>query len=839
MKEKFEQFIKYFKFIFILGVIILVIIEFSKLQKEVSLEELKLMLASLGLTKFIILGSASLLAITPMLNYDFLFCKMVGIEKSKKEILSRSITINTFNNLIGFGGLINTGLRYQYFEDETDKNIMPIVLKILMFYFLGCSFLALIGLSYLLVTKDPYIIKYWPWLLGGVLYYPVTILVSKYKNGEKHYFSLSYIMGFSMTSLLEWLGALSFFLLIGYFLGVNLNVMTVMTVFVIANLIGIVSMLPGGLGSFDLIVVGVFTAMGLNHELTLSWLLLYRLFYYVIPFIIGVVFFIRNTEGLLDRRKDSILAQIVRSFNLDIFASMLYLLGILFIFSVTIPDKLIGVKWLSEFNHIHANIIYQSPSILLGYLCIFLGRANKEKIKKAFWPSCLTLSLALGYVLVTGFGVFMFAYLVACIILCVMSRKQLYRKQLVYSLENITKDVCLTLFVLGVSLLEFLKNYNLFHRHKVHDFLVIPFEHAFLRICFYLVILFVAIYGLIYYLKGSRVKIGEKADFLKIDDLLKHYPASTTAALAYLGDKDMYYFKDEDGCIQAALQCFTFRDRVAVMGEPFGDEAYYEPLINQFIKETDLYGYDPIFYEVSADMTMTLHDYGFQFMKFGESAMVDLEVFSIVGNKGKPMRNVLNKFDKAGMTFEVVSPPHSPMMLVRLEEISNLWLNGREEKGFSLGFFDRDYLNKCDIALVKNNDNQIIAFANIMPNLNSNVASIDLMRFDDDQSPNGAMDFLFLKLFLHSQSIGKRYFDLGMTPLANVGVNENSFVREKIAFLIYRFGDQVYSFEGLRKYKQKFAPEWLPVYTSYSKKSWLPYTMWTIFHIDSIAPVKK
>ncbi|MFR5847415.1 MAG: hypothetical protein ACLUFP_05395 [Streptococcus salivarius] len=34
-----------------------------------------------------------------------------------------------------------------------------------------------------------------------------------------------------------------------------------------------------------------------------------------------------------------------------------------------------------------------------------------------------------------------------------------------------------------------------------------------------------------------------------------------------------------------------------------------------------------------------LHDYGFDFMKFGENAMVDLTSFSVDGKHGKKFRN--------------------------------------------------------------------------------------------------------------------------------------------------------------------------------------------------------
>ena len=49
-----------------------------------------------------------------------------------------------------------------------------------------------------------------------------------------------------------------------------------------------------------------------------------------------------------------------------------------------------------------------------------------------------------------------------------------------------------------------------------------------------------------------------------------------------------------------------------------------------------------------------------------------------------------------------------------------------------------------------------------------------------------------------------------MAPLANVGQSRKSFIQERIAALIYEFGSEIYSFQGLREYKEKFVSKWQP-----------------------------
>ena len=165
-------------------------------------------------------------------------------------------------------------------------------------------------------------------------------------------------------------------------------------------------------------------------------------------------------------------------------------------------------------------------------------------------------------------------------------------------------------------------------------------------------------------------------------------------------------------------------------------------------------------------------------------------------------------------------------------------MGGRKEKGFSLGFFSEDYLQRAPIAVIKNSDEKIVAFANFMPTYTNSIGTIDLMRHSPEEAPSGTMDFLFINLFQYMRDeMGIEYFDLGMAPLANVGTSRKSFTQERIAYLVYNFGSRFYSFGGLKEYKDKYANEWLPKYVLYSRDSWIGYVMIALLITDN-APVQ-
>lgn len=836
--KNLKKILSWIRPIFLGGVILLVVLEFTKLRREISLEEISAIFHQLSLVKVFVMGVLGFLAVSPMIFYDILLSDFLKLDRKKSYIIKRSITVNSFNNLIGFGGVINLGLRIRYYgQGKEDKNLLKFLVKSLLFDIAGLSIWAFLSLIYILISREEVLLHYSPWLFGAILYYPVLFFVSKFKNDGDFSISKKYARDVSLVSLVEWTCASLFFYTIGLFLGVRLSVFKVIGVFVIGCILGLASFIPGGLGSFELVILGALKSFGIETDLILSWLLLYRLFYYIFPFMLGAIFFVHDLGSIFDEKNDKIPSRIIKSLGLDLFSLMLYLGGVFMIFSSTIPDELSKFHWLRNFSPINANLLYQFPSIIFGLAFIILGRAKRERVKRAGILSIIILSLALIYSIFSGFGLIEILYILILIYLGLKTKDVATREQFVYSPETLTLDLLVLASISIVTIYFVALNYRLTPLNY-KDFLLIPFERSFLNFFFFFLILIFIMKTLIGYLKGERVKLGEELDIDKVMKILSDYESGPEAPLALVGDKKIYYY-EEDGQATCGISLYTYWDRVIVMGSPFGKKEDYKKLLEKFVSDADLYGYKAIFYEVGEEETIKLHDFGFSFIKFGETASIDLEEFSLDGRDHKSQRNVMSKFEKNSYTFEVVSGPFDKDFLDTLEEISNDWLGGRREKGFSLGYFDRDYLELCDMAIVKDADGKILAFANIMPHPGDTWATIDLMRYYREGTPNSIMEYLFLNLFLYFKDKGKKYFEMGMAPLSNVGINSNSFVEEKIAYLVYKFGYKFYSFEGLRAYKEKFKPIWEPIYLSYPQKSWLLYTMIAIFMVDSLAAKKK
>ncbi len=164
-------------------------------------------------------------------------------------------------------------------------------------------------------------------------------------------------------------------------------------------------------------------------------------------------------------------------------------------------------------------------------------------------------------------------------------------------------------------------------------------------------------------------------------------------------------------------------------------------------------------------------------------------------------------------------PPYSDEFIHQIKEVSDLWLGKRSEKGFSVSFFDMEYISRFPVGVLMDQNEQIVAFATLPSHQNEEEKTIhiDLMRYIP-ASINGTMDVLFTSIFLWAKELGYHYCSLGMAPLANVGTDgKPKSLYECSARFIYLHGEKLYKFKGLKKYKEKFATDWEPRFIAYKK----------------------
>lgn len=833
--EKLKAFMPIIKVIFFTSIVVLIIVELMHLKQTISVKELGQVLQGISWLNIFLIFLVGTLAVFPTTGYDFIVNRILKTNHSKSYILQTSWCINTFNNLTGFGGIIDIGLRLAFYgkKGEEERELQEVT-RFLPYLISGLSFISLVSLGLVSIFPVTRSVRFYDIiLLASTLYFPLIYWFSGRKNN--HYFGnmpAKIRLQLGLVSLFEWTCAALAFIIIGYLMGIDLPFYKTLPLFSIACAAGIVSLIPGGLGSFELVLFTGFAAEGLPKETVVAWLLLYRLAYYILPFFAGIYFFVRHLGHQINQRYQGAPRELLSSSLHSVMIHAVRWLGISLVFSTLFFEKISHLSWLDGFGPLQKQLIWQFPGLLIGVCFILLARAIANGVKRAYSLMFLGLAATLVYI---NTGSISWQWSLAIVLLglgTVLIRKHLYKAQFIYSWEGRTKDIILIssmLFILFTlaSLIFPYRAYEM-NQHLGFSHYFLTWKHILLATS----LVTLAYACLVRYLYGAKTLLGETFEHDRYQRLLSEYGGSADSGLAFIKNKRLFWYQEE-GLDKAAFQFSTINNKAVVMGEPTGNPETFKNATRTFIEAAERLNYDLVFYSIGKDMTLFLHEYGFEFMKVGENALVDLDSFHLKGNKYKPFRNALNRVQKEGFTFEISPQPHSKVLLDELETISNKWLEKRQEKRFSLGFFDRDYFQEAPLALVKNKEQEIVAFANIMPNHQNGIVSIDLMRYDAKKIPNGVMDYLFLSLFIHFKEEGLAYFDLGMAPLWGVGQVKESFLHERLAYLLYNFGTHFYSFEGLHQYKKKFTPIWEERYVSVAKSSWLLYAILGIFLLDT------
>lgn len=787
---------------------------------------------SLWLVGLFLSGGASIVV---MSLYDVILAKTLNLRISILRTIRIGYIVNALNSVIGFGGFIGASVRFLFYKDTTkDKKALVHTISIVLVSMLtGLSLLSILVVLHIFDVSHIFSPFPWiRWLLYIVaLFLPIFIVVTIVKPVQQ---SEKYLGVYcTIVSAIEWFVAALVLYFAAYIVGIHIALPTFMGIFIIAALSGLISFIPGGFGSFDLVVLLGMKGLGIPEEKIVLAVLLYRFAYYLFPLLIALILStfefkdtakrywedsrlsipVKDMSSLLASYQKDVLARIP-SFSIAVllmFTSLMFFLNNLTI----IYDGLYAP------NH---NVYYTIVAIhtcaclllLLNTFGVYCGS------KRAILFSIISAILIFGVTAYTYASFILLGWLIIIIILLVL----FYRRATV--IKRPFRFSKLMLSVLIGAIILFLNHIIITSAFASLDIYHVEIDTSILRYYFWITIILVAIIvGLIVWWFEHRYRVLRTDESLEIcEDIIAKYGGHFLSHLMYSGDKKFFINEQQD-----AFVMYRYKNNAyIVLGDPIGNSTSFNTLLESFYKEAKFFGYDVIFYQVTDKYMSLYHNFGNQFFKLGEEAVIDLNHFSTSGKKKRGLRATLNKLDDSGLIFEVLYPPFSNSLLAELKAVSDEWLGDRNEMHFSVGQFDNFYLNQAPIAIIKNNDNKVIAFSSIMPVCEHETISVDLIRWKLDIDVP-LMDGLYLKMLLWAKEQGYSKFNMGMATLSNVGQVQFSFYGERIAGRVFEHFNGLYRFQGLRRYKEKFKPEWEPRFLVYRKHHSLWLSMLKVMRV--------
>lgn len=818
-----KKIIEYFKISVELTIFLVAIFFIHKELKKYDLHDLKASIEAIPFWAITLIIFFVCLDYFILTCFDILAFKNENYDLPKKNISFVSFVSFAFANSIGLSGLTASGLRLNLYSilGVPYKTIMNVVIFCYTTFWLGLLWIGGIFLTLLPIsladiklpiklpidTTVPIGIVL---LIGAIIF---TIIIVK-----KHKSTKVILINRIIVALSDWV-SLSFVLYFALPPHNKIGFFHFLAIFIIAQILGFLSNVPGGIGVFDLIFLTLLGGVYPSNKI-IGALLIYRIAYFFIPLLVAFTIFtiyhlfIRKNNSKITEIENIIFSQFPNFLSIIISLS-----GIILIFSGFFPfesNLITKVEIVFPFLNLETSHFIGAS---IGTTLLFLAYYIQKRFKPAYFFSIIFLGCSIVLSIIKEFNLLFIIFLSLSFIGTIPTKKYFYRKSDFFSEKlPIKKFFTIMLIILiGIYL-------GIFSYKETEFFSKISwkFSNTLLGIFFAFAILIIL--NVITKKKNSYTK-NNNSNLLKTNipstekNLIHCISLSNTtdAYLSLLGDKEIIFDDSENSFIMFGKSGHSF----IAMGDPIGDNKTFGSCIWKFYNHCKTNKKETVFYEISKNYLNYYLDIGLSFLKIGEFAQVYLESFTLDNSDAKALKHTFNRVEKEGYSFEVISVEEVPKILDDLKNVSDEWLQAKntKEKGFSLGKFTKEYLFNFPVGVIKK-DNKILAFGNILETNNKEEISLDLIRYRNE-AIHGTMDYFFICVINYGKKNGFKKFNLGMAPLAGIENNTASFWN-KIECAVFSHGEHFYNFKGLRNFKDKFNPQWEARYIAYSGPFNLP-----------------
>ncbi len=759
-----------------------------------------------------------------MTGYDTLAFHYIQHPLPYRKIALASFINYAFNNNVGLSGLVGGGLRYRMYNAWrlTAVEIARVIAFCTISFWLG--FVVLGGFFFIVAPPQVPAGVHLPLgsvrLLGIVMLLPAAAYFLwiarrrepvRIRQWELELPKPSLFLAQVAVSSVDWiLAAIVLYILLPDAL--PLTFPRFLGIFLLAQVAGVLSNVPGGLGVFEAITL-VFLAPYFSAGQILGALVAFRAIYYLFPLIVATL--LLATHEIVEKREG-----VVRAWKIfgrwapgiapHLLAATIFVGGAVMLFSGATPTLPGRMHWLRRLVPLPVVEVSHFLSSLAGAGLLVLARGLQRRLDAAYQLTVVVLSAGIFFELFKG-GDFEEAIILAILLLgLVVSRRHFYRRASL--LNEGFGPGWITAIVMVLISAAWLGFFSYKHVEYTTDlwwhFGLRGDAPRFLRASVGVVgaLLIFAIQRLLR--PAAPEPDPPTAEELERADRIVKQESNSQTSIALLGDKPFVFSESGRAFVMYGVEGRSW----IAMGDPVGPDDEKSELIWKFRELCDLHAGWPVFYEIQKRNLHLYLDLGLTLLKIGEDARVRLDDFSLEGGARKWMRKMQRRVESEECCFEIVPRERVPELLPVLRTISDSWLSEKRtrEKGFSLGFFAEEYIKRFPVAVVRKGS-QVVAFSNVWENDAREELSVDLMRHTSE-APSGVMDYMFLHLFLWGQQEGYRWFNLGMAPLSGLENRALVPIWNRVGALAYRFGENFYNFQGLRQYKEKFDPVWEPTY---------------------------
>lgn len=300
-------------------------------------------------------------------------------------------------------------------------------------------------------------------------------------------------------------------------------------------------------------------------------------------------------------------------------------------------------------------------------------------------------------------------------------------------------------------------------------------------------------------------------------EVVRRHGSGTLDYFALRTDKELFFWG-------ASLVAYGVYGGVCLVSpDPIGPRPEREEVWKAFRSFADAQGWTLAVLGAGEEWLPIYRGAGMHDLYLGDEAVVDCTRFTVDGGRFKGLRQAVNRVAKYGYTITFHDPATLDATLRdQLEAVMTKSRRGDVERGFSMTLgraFDASDDGLLLAVVWGPDDMGPVAFCQYVPAPGINGYSLDLMRRDDGEHPNGLLDFAVVETIRHLRAMrAEGIVGLGLnfaTMRAVLAGESGEGMSQRIqAWLLRRMSDSM-QIESLWKFNAKFDPDWQPRYALY------------------------
>jgi len=333
----------------------------------------------------------------------------------------------------------------------------------------------------------------------------------------------------------------------------------------------------------------------------------------------------------------------------------------------------------------------------------------------------------------------------------------------------------------------------------------------------------------------DRRMAGGWAAELRARDVVRRHGGGTLDYFALRSDKKWFFHFD-------SLVAYAIYGGVCLVSpDPIGPRTEREQVWAAFRRFTDQRGWTVAVMGASEDWLAIYRASGMHDIYIGDEALVDLRQFSLSGGHMKGLRQAHNRIAKYGYSAAFHDPSRlDPEVAEKLVPLMAQGRRGEFERGFSMmlgRIFDtRD--TGLVLCVVSGPDGAPAAMCQFVPAPGIGGYSLDLMRRDRGEHPNGLIDFALVSSIEHFKAQGCRSLSLNFAAMRSIleGERGDGLTQRAERWALQKMSSFL-QIETLWRFNAKYGPDSLPRYIVYDGAEHLVPSVVAIMRAESLTEV--